>query len=235
MQPLFASTCAAGAVLLLPAPCCSGISCPSLAVDIMLNSFPSKRVSVSKSAHVQPYVSSAALDHSSAGVVTAALELHSLSDGVFVVQQRAPLFEGCAAPFLDSLLLWIQSQSLTKVIFIAEAPAHRRVDAYLSKGPVFALDNQAAAASPSAHPVSQQAGCRALGDNSFASALVARLAAAQPSFSCIFTFASADPISSSFALAAEAARLSDLTGCPLVQPASWSRTLLPPIDQSIFG
>jgi hypothetical protein len=237
MEPLFSSSCAAGAVLLLPAPCCSGISCPTLAVDIMLNSFPSKRVSVSKSPHVQPFVSSAALDRSSPGLVTAALELHALSDGVFIVQQRAPLFEGCAAAFMDNLLIWIQSQSISKVVFIAEAPAHRRVDAFLRKGPVFALDSQAPApaASPIAHSVSQEVGCRALGQKSFASQLIARLAPAHPSLACIFTFSSADPVASSFQLAAEAARLSALTSCPLVQPASWSRSLMPAIDQSIFG
>ena len=86
MDPIFSSSCTAGAVLLLPAPCSSGISRPSLAIDLLLNSYPSQRVAVSKSPYVQPFVSAAAIDRCSPGVVTAALELHSLSDGIFVVR-----------------------------------------------------------------------------------------------------------------------------------------------------
>jgi predicted ATP-grasp superfamily ATP-dependent carboligase len=240
MDPIFSLNCAAGAVLLLPAPCSSGISRPSLAIDLLLNTYPAKRVAVSKSSCVQPFVSSAATDRCCPGLVTAALELHALSDGVFVLQQRAPLFEGCAAAYMDGLLQWIQSQSFAKIIFVAEAPAHRKVDTFLRKGTVFALENAeagtvTAAESATVHCVSRAVGCRALGDKSFAAQLVTRLSMAKPSLSCIFTFSSGDPVASSFELAAEAARLLALTGCSLQQPASWSRSLLSPIDQSIFG
>ena len=240
MDLLFSVSCPVGAVVIIPAPCNSGVSRPSLAVDILLNSYPAKRVAVSQSLYVQPFVSSAATDRGSPGLVTAALELHSLSDRVYVVQQRAPLFEGCAAAYMDSLLLWIQSQTFAKLIFIAEAPAHRKIDAFLRTGTVFALENSDActlstANSELVHYVSRSEGCRALGDNSFAAQLIGRLHSESPSLSCLFTFSSGDPVSSSLQLAVEAARLSTLEGCALLQPASWSSSLLPPIDQSIFG
>lgn len=240
MDPIFSVSCPVGAIILLPAPCSSGISRPSLAVDLLLNTYPANRVAVSKSPYVQPFVSSAATDHGTPGVVTAALELHSLSDGVFVVQQRAPIFEGCAAAYMDSLLHWIQSQSIAKLIFIAEAPAHRKVDAFLRKGTIFALESSDTASVPAAdseivHRVSRSAGCRALGDNSFASQLITRLDSATLSLSCVFAFSSGDAAACSVELAAEAARLSSLTGRAMQQPLSWCRSLLPPIDQSIFG
>ena len=238
MDPVFPTNCTSGAVLLLPAPCSSGISCPSLAIDLLLNTYPSKRVAVSKSPFVQPFVSSAAVDRSSLGVVTAALELHLLSDGIFALQLRAPLFEGCAAAFMESLVHWIQLQPLSKIIFIAEAPAHRKVDTFLGKGNVFALESAssapaALAQSQRVHAVPREVGCRALGDNSFSSHLISRIASA--SLSCIFAFSSGDSVASAFALAAEAVKLSNAAECSLQQPSSWSRSLLPPIDQSIFG
>jgi hypothetical protein len=103
---------------------------------------------------------------------------------------------------------------------------------------VFALETAHAAhlaATDLAHPVPLAVGCRALGDNSFSSRLISRMASASPPLFCIFTFSSGDPVASAFQLAAEAARLSNATGCALQQPASWSSSLLPPIDQSIFG
>jgi hypothetical protein len=156
------------------------------------------------------------------------------------VQQRAPLFEGCASAFMDSLLLWVESQSLSKLIFIAEAPAHRKVDAFLGKGSVFSLEDARLGAAPPSHPhpvhtVSHSVACRALGENSFSSHLISRCAAAKPPLSCIFAFSSGDPVASAFELAAEAARLSLAPGCALQQPAAWSASLHPPIDQSIFG
>ena len=151
------------------------------------------------------------------------------------MQQRAPLFEGCASAFMDSLLLWIESQQLKKLIFIAEAPAHRKVDAFLGKGSVFALEDTPAAHAHPVPTVSLAIACRALGENSFSSHLISRLAAAKPALSCIFAFSSGDPVASAFELAAEAARLSLAPGCALQQPAAWSASLHPPIDQSIFG
>jgi hypothetical protein len=138
---------------------------------------------------------------------------------------------------MDCLLRWIQLQSIAKLIFVAEAPAHRKVDAFLRKGTVFALESTdvssgSVADSETVHHVSRLVGCRALGDNSFASQLISRL---DSSHSCIFAFSSGDPVACAFELATEASRLSRLTGFALQQPASWSRTLLPPIDQSIFG
>jgi hypothetical protein len=170
-------------------------------------------------------------------LLTAALELHALSDGVYAVQQRAPLFDGCAALFMESIVHWIHSQSFSRVIFIAEAPCHRKVDVFLRKGSVFSLEgsDSGPANSASVHSVSREVGFRALGDSSFASQLMSRLATAKVLHSCIFAFSSGDPVSASFELAAEAAALSKLSSCELLQPASWSRSLLPPMDQSIFG
>jgi hypothetical protein len=244
MDAIFSTSCAAGAVLLLPVPCSSGISRPSLAIDLLLNSYPSKRVAVSKSPLVQPFVSSAAIDSSTPGAVAAALELHSLADGIFAVQQRAPLFDGCAAAFMDSMLQWLRLQPLSKLVLIAEAPAHRKVDVFLHSGAVFTVQCAAAgdgveagakSGGVSAASVSSDVGCRALGENSFASRFMAQCSSSLPSLSCLFTFSSGDPVASSLQLAQEAAMLSGAAQCTLRQPASWSLSLLPPIDQSIFG
>jgi hypothetical protein len=178
--------------------------------------------------------------------VAAALELHSLADGIFAVQQRAPLFDGCAAAFMDSMLQWLRLQPLSKLVLIAEAPAHRKVDVFLHSGAVFTMqctaagdgDGVAAGAEcggVSAASVSRDVGCRALGENSFASRFMAQCSSSPPSLSCIFAFSSGDPVASSLHLAQQAAMLSGAAQCTLRQPASWSLSLLPPIDQSIFG
>ena len=145
---------------------------------------------------------------------------------------------------MDSLLQWIRLQPLSHLVLIAEAPAHRRVDVFMQSGAVFTVQHTAAgdgvaatakcaSGGASAAPVSRDVGCRALGENSFASRFMAHCS--PPSTSCLFTFSSGDPLASSLHLAQQAAMLSGAAQCTLRQPASWSLSLLPPIDQSIFG
>lgn len=112
----------------LVVPTVSTGNVPQLAVDLLIASFPLRRLAVFDPGYFIPVVGGKEDEEG----ITTPLELYGETDSsLFVIQQRSPVLKSKKQDFVNSLLHFIQSSAFVAVLFISSVDSFNRTDSQM--------------------------------------------------------------------------------------------------------